>query len=351
MVLLLERDGYYCAYACGTDLGSDWDNDQAKLAVAELNAMDWFISASIYPTRPKTVKANPNTAAHYPKRLAAGRMEGRITNTHYLQTGILTNAVMGACSTAGAGDPYTHTITKDTNTSPFPMAFHYEKEGTNSSPRWDFMGIIPRALDIYCSERDPIARQVYTAMAAFTYDPADNLAQPTAFTQATLRPLTWFDLKHASAATEFLYNSGAINIDQTEIHLHLGWTGYEFGTYNSSGYPTDGWYKPPFEGFVEIGGRRTDAAGTDINDIVNLAHTSYAGDLDYVADFYVGANDYLKYTYDKMYLDPDSFQEVFQNDAGSWYDGVKFRLDWLNETSSLAVEEKNHLSKAYYENT
>ena len=50
-----------------------------------------------------------------------------------------------------------------------------------------------------------------------------------------------------------------------------------------------------------------------------------------------------------MYIDPESYEEVFQ-DEGSWFDGVTFTLKFLDENSSLAVEEKNLLDKTYYEN-
>ena len=42
-------------------------------------------------------------------------------------------------------------------------------------------------------------------------------------------------------------------------------------------------------------------------------------------------------------------EEVFQAE-GSWFDGIKFTLEFLDENSSLAVEEKNALNNDYYEN-
>lgn len=349
--ILTARDGYYCAYAIGAYNGSAdltaWDNAQAALVVGELNAMDWFYSANINPRAPKTVRANPMTAGHYQKRITTGKTEGNISSTHYLQTGILTYAVMGACTTAEA-TPNTHTITKSTVTNPIYFAMHYEKEGSNKSLRWDFMGWIPRALDIYVSERATIAFQTLTG--AFGYSgTGGDLAQPTALVQATHAPYTWFHTKNASGATAFTYNSGAVNVDITEIHMHIGWSGKLWGAYDSNGYNTEGWVVPPFDSYIEVGARRTDAAGTDIDELIALDHDSYAGDLDFILDFYESASRYLKYTWDKMYIPKESYTEVFQSE-GNWYDGVRFLLEFSDENSSVAVEEKNALNNDYYEN-
>lgn len=348
MTLLWARDGYYMAYAIGTVDLTAWGNAQAALVVAELNALDWFYSASITHTKPKTINLNPMTATHYPKRLQTGRTLGSLATTHYLQTGILTYAVMGACTTTGGADPYTHAITKGTTEAPIRLAFHYEKEGAAANRRKDLMGFIPNNLEISVSEAAPIAFQTYNGNFAFT-GAGGNLAQPTAFTQALLPPYNWYDTKHASGASEFLYHGGAINVDIVDITMRFGWEGFLPKTYDSSGYPTDGLVKPPFVGEVNLGVRLTDEAGTVLDDISDLAHGSYAGDLDFVCDFYKGANDYLKYTWDKMYIDPDSYEEVFKAE-GEWFDGVRFTLVWLDETSSLAVEEKNNLTKIQYEN-
>lgn len=350
MVLLLERDGYFISYAIGTDL-TEWDNAQVKLAVAETNALDWFRSAEFLPTHPKTQKINPMSASHYPKRTYIGQFEGELQTTHFLQTGILTYAVMGACSTAGGADPYTHTITKGTTTTPINIAFHLEKEGTTAAPRWDAMGFIPRSIDIVVSEQQTIASQTYIGDFAYTKDGADDLEEPTKITNANLPPYTWFHHKDASGASKFTYNSATsnINLDLTEIRMHIGWADKLWGAYDSTGFRSDGHTTPPFEAWVDIGARRTDAAGTDIQDIVKLKPASYAGDLDFIMDFYVGASDYLKYTFDKMYIPRDSFKEVFPTED-IWYEGVQFRLELLNETSSLAVEEKNLLDKTFYEN-
>ena len=464
MVLLMARDGYYVAYAIGTDLTA-WGNAQAALLVGELNALDWFYSASITHTKPRTINLNPMTATHYPKRLQTGRTQGSLATIHYLQTGILTYAVMGACTTAangaevtsitcvagsaltaadyyfincvngagatvenyvwftvdaGGADPTpggtgigpcavlsgdtadqvaaklkitmdagnygatvatnivtvtnanagavddavdgntgftittttqgssTHTITKHTTEAPIRLAFHYEKEGASANRRKDVMGFIPNNIEISVSESSPIAMQTYNANFAFTGAGSD-LAQPTAFPQATLPPYSWYDYKHVSGASEFKYNGGAINVDIVDITMRIGWEGSLFKTYNSSGYPTDGLVKPPFVGEVDLGVRLTDEAGTVLDDISDLAHGAYAGDLDFICDFYKSAIHYNKYTWDKMFIDPDSYEEVFQAE-GEWFDGRRFTLVWLDETSSLAVEEKNNLDKTQYEN-
>jgi len=344
----MARDGYYMSYAIGADLTA-WGNAWVALIVAETNALDWFISANITHTKPKTININPMTAGHYPKRLDTGRIRGKLATTHYLQTGILTYAVMGKCSTSTAnGDPYTKAITKATTETPVSIAFHYEKEGTTASRRKDMMGVVPRSLDISVSEINPIARQIYTCDFAYT-GPGSDLAQPTAFTQTNLPLYNWYDYKSASGASEFLYHGGAINVDIVSVDMHIAWGEPLFGTYDLNAYPTNGLMKPPFLSSVDLGVRITDAAGTDINTIADTAHGSYAGDLDFIADFYKSADDYLKYTWDKMYIDPESYEEVFQAE-GDWFDGAKFTLKFLNENSSLAVEEKSLLDKTYYEN-
>ena len=351
MTSLLARDGYYVAYAiCANSGGTDltaWDNAQAALIVGELNAMDWFYSANITHTKPKTRNINPMTAGHYPKRIQTGRYRGVLSTTHYLQTGILTYAVMGACTTTEA-TPNTHAITKQTDEDPIFLAFHYEKEGTNSNRRKDIMGFVPLGLDITVSEQDTIAMQTFNGEFAFTGAGSD-LAQPTALTQAAHAPYTWFNYKNASGASAFTYNSGAINVDIISAEMHIGWSGTLFGTYDNDGYPTEGWIVPPFDSYVTLSVRSTDAAGTAIETISDLAHGSYAGDLDFICDFYESATRYLKFTWDKMYIDPESLVEEFR-DEGSWFDGLTFTLRFKDENSSLAVEEKNALNNDYYEN-
>ena len=278
MVLLQARDGYYVAMAGGKDL-TVIDNAQAAIIVGELKAIDWFHSANLTHTKPKTVNINPATASHYPKRLQTGRIRGKVTSNHWLQTGILTHKVMGACSTGG-GPPYTKTITKATSEVPHFFALHYEKEGTNANRRKDCLLIVPRMGEISVSENAPIANQSYIGDFGFT-GAGGNLAQPTQFTNANLPPLTWYNYKNASGASEFQYNSGDVNIDIIDVNMKFGWSDVLLGTYDSAGYPTDGLVVPPFIGEVTLGVRITDASDTALNTISDLVHNSYAGDLDF----------------------------------------------------------------------
>ena len=345
MVEYMARDGYYISYAIGTDLTA-WDNAQAALIVAETNAMDWFIGASVTHTKPKTQSVNPMTSSHYPKRITVGRERGKIASTHFLQTGILTYLALGA-STAVAGG-VERDITKDTNETPIHFGFHVEKEGTTASRRKDMLGQVPNNMNISVSETSPIARQTYTGEFAFTGAGSD-LAQPTAFVQATHSPYTWFNTKNASGATSFQYNSGDVNVEILDVNINFGWDASLFGTYDSNYYATNGLYKPPFDCRVTLGCLRTDGAGTDIEAITDLDHASYAGDLDYVIDFYDTASRYLKYTFTDMYVDPESFEETFVSE-GDWFDGVQFDLVFRNETSSIAVKTKDVLADTYYTN-
>ncbi len=347
MVKILARDQDYIAYATGVDLTAI-DNAQTKLAVAELNTMDWLIEAEFKPTSPSTQRVNPMSAGFIQKRLPSGREIGEFRSVHYLQTGIPTHLVMMNTTTT-EGSPDDHNLLRATSTNPIKTAFHAQKEGNVSGLRWDLLLWIPQALDIFVSEKATRATQVLTGMYGFGFDSADNLAEPTKFTQPTLRPLTWFDLRHASSNSEFKYNGGAINLDQTEIHLHLGWSGIQFGTYDVNGFPTDAWVKPPFDAFVELTGRRIDGAGTDIKDIVKLAPSAYAGDLDYITDFYRAADHRLQYTFDKMYIDPKTYIELTPTEE-EWQERVKFKLEFLDENSSMIGDEQNELNDDYYEN-
>ena len=349
MVTLWGRDGYQLSMACGSNAGTGlgaWDNAQAALVVGEIKGMDWLYKANILHTKPATLNASPAPGTHYEKRLANGRNLGSLTSVHYLQTGILTFNLMGACTTAGVGDPYTHTITKIATTAPTRLAFHVEKEGITANRRKDMMGFVGKSLDISVSEKNTNAFQTFSANFSFTGAGA-NLAAPTALTQTNVRPLTWFDYKNASGGSGFTYNAGAINQDIISIDMHLGWKDAFLGTYDGNGYYTNGLYIPPFKPYIKLGIRYTDAAGTLIDDLSDLAHTAYAGDLDFVVDFYESASRYLKYTFDKCYIVPD-YEEKLQEE-GDWYDGVEITLEPLNETSSVAVEEKNYLTKVWYE--
>lgn len=345
MTTYMSRDGYYIAYAIGSDL-TEWDNAQAALVVGEINAIDWFIYASVKHAQPRTLKINPMTSTHYPKLLNIGRHLGHISSTHYLQTSVLTYAVMGA-STAVAANAE-RDITKDTNTTPINLAFHLEKEGVTAARRKDIMGIVPESLIISCNERDWVARQTYNA--SFTYTGAgSNLAQPNALVQATHPPFTWGEYKHATASSAFTYDDGAINVEIVGFTAEFGWTGNTFGTYDSNGYPNTGLYDPPFYARVSIDCKYADAAGTDIQAIADTVPSSYDGDLDLIIEFYEDATNYIEYTFDDMMVVPDSFEEVFQSE-GDWYDGFRFDLVFRNETSSLAVKSKDALGDTYYTN-
>ena len=230
MVEYMARDGYYISYAIGVDL-TEWDNAQAALIVAETNAMDWFIGASIKHTKPITQEINPMTSGHITKRITVGRELGKISTTHFLQTAILSYAVMGGSTAVAAS--VERDITKDTNETPINLGFHLEKEGTTANRRKDIMGIVPNNLTIDVSEKNPIARQTYAGEFTFTGAGAD-LAQPTALVQATHAPYTWYHYKSASGASSFLYNTGAINIETIGIRISFGWAGSLFGAYDAN---------------------------------------------------------------------------------------------------------------------
>ncbi|MCK5318295.1 MAG: hypothetical protein KAJ55_10285, partial [Anaerolineales bacterium] len=328
---------------------TEWDNAQALLVVGELKAIDWFIGASVKLAKPKSININPMTSGHYPKRLTTGRDLGRITSTHFLQTSVLSFYVMGA-STSVAADA-TRAITKDTDEIPLWVGFHFEKEGTTTNQRKDVMGIVGKNLNISCSERDPITRQTYTGEFSFsTAAQASNLAQPTPLTQILHPPFTWYNYRNAAGTSSFLYNTGAINIDIIGLNINFGWTASTFGVYDANGYPNIGYHNPPFMTRVTIECKYKDAAGTDIQTISDLDHASYAGiGLILIANFYEDATNYMEFIFDDMFIDPDSFEEVWQSE-GEWFDGFRFDLVFRNETSSLALSSRDNLGDTYYVN-
>ena len=349
----MARDGYYIASVQGDDAGAgtgltEWDNAQAAIIVGELKAMDWFIGASVKHTKPKTININPMTSGHYPKRIVTGRTLGKITSTHYLQTSVLSYYVMGA-STAVAADA-TRAITKDTNEIPLWVGFHLEKEGANTNRRKDIMGVVPNSLNINCSETNPIARQAYTGEFSFT-GAGGNLAQPTALTQVLHPPFTWSHYRSGSGTSAFTYNAGAaINVDIIGFDINFGWNGSIFGTIDANGYPNNGYYSPPFEVRVTLECVYKDHTGTDIQTISDTDHASYTGTgVDLIVNFYEDATNYMEYTFDDMYVDPESFEEVFQSE-GEWFDGFRFDLVFRDEGSSLALSSRDNLGDTYYTN-
>ena len=349
--IYMARDGYFIVYAIGPNAAglTEWDNAQAALVVGEIKSLDWFIGASIRHTKPKSMTINPMTSGHIPKRITIGRELGKISTTHFLQTGILSYMVMGTATAVAANAE--RDITKDTDELPLWVAFHLEKEGTAANRRADVMGIVPNKLTIEVSERAPIARQTYTGEFSYSNIAGANLAQPTAFVQATHPPYTWYNYKSGSGASTILYNTGAINIEIIGIKIVFGWSGTLFGTYDGNGYPNTGLYTPPFTTRVTLECLRKDAAGTDIEAISDLDHESYAGtgEVNLIVDFYDSATRYLKYTFTDMYVDPESFEETFVSE-GDWFDGVRFDLVFKNETSSLAIKTKDPLADTYYTN-
>lgn len=350
----MARDGYYIAAVQGNDAGAgagltEWDNAQALFVVGELKAIDWFIGASVRLTKPKTVNINPMSSAHYQKRLTTGRDLGRITSTHFLQTAIFTYYVMGACTSVAANA--LRAITKDTDETPLWVGFHLEKEGTNTSQRKDIMGVVPNRLNISVSEASPIAKQTYTGEYSYnTPAQATDLAEPVALVQATHPPFTWYNYRSSSGTSAFTYNAGAaINVDIIGLDIDFGWSGSIFGAYDANGYPNIGYHKPPFTARVTVECVYKDHTGADIQTISDLDHAAQAGDLTLIVNFYEDATNYIEYTFTDMFIDPESFEEVFQSE-GDWFDGFRFDLVFRNETSSLAVACKDALGDTLYAN-
>jgi hypothetical protein len=344
-----DAQGQYVAYGCGTDL-TDWINGKVKLAVAEIQAFDTIYTKQKIEFQPVRSLEEEVGNTQPPDTIEVGKILGSVSIPMFLQTGIPLSWTTAYCSTAGT-DPYTHTIIFTTGQDPIKLAFHGEKEVTTNHRRDDYMGIVPKTWDLYCSEKSPMAQQIFTGVCAYSTGAADDLAAPTKLTPTTYTPFSWFDYKNAASASSFLYNTGAIGFDPTELHIHLGWTGEPLlGNYDDAKIPNTGKLGKPYEYFVELGGRLSDT-GTDLRTIADIAPSAYAGDLDLIIDFYQSANRYHKNTFDKLRIDNKTMKEVYNTGgAEDWYDGVKFMLRPLSSASSYANETKDALSKTYYEN-
>ena len=245
----------------------------------------------------------------------------------------------------------THAITKATDETPIWLGFHVEKEGTNTSQRKDIMGIVPSNLNISVSEANPIAKQTYTGEYSYnTPGQATELAEPSELVQAKHPPFTWFHYRSSSGTSAFTYNAGAaINVDIIGLNINFGWTKATFGTYDANGYPNIGYVNPPFTTRVTIECIYKDHTGADIQTISDLDHAAQAGDLTLIVDFYEDATNYIKFTFTDMFIDPESFEEVWQSE-GDWFDGFRFDLVFRNETSSLALSAVDALNDTHYKN-
>lgn len=346
MTTILDRSMHEFAYAIGPADLTAFDNGQVKLAVGELNSLDKWYDIHINETDP-LVEEIPSESSDYNEYLENGVIRGIINGNFRFQTPILTYWIMGACTTT-EGSPDTQAITKATTKVPPYLAFHYEIQGSTAAINADSLGVISRSLDISVSEKDTKARQAYRGEFAIT-KAGDAVTTPTPQALNSYPQLEWFNYKDASGASAFLYNAGAINLQITEVHLHFSWADILFGEFDGDGYPTEAWWVGPFTPYVELGGRPTDAGGTSIRTIANTKPSSYAGDLDLIVDFYVSASHYIKFTYDKLRLLPNSREVMLRRD-GDWYDGERFRLIPLDDNFSISIEAKNELNNDYFEN-
>lgn len=347
MTNYFDRGSQFIAGAIGPADLTAWDNGQAALVVGELIAIDRIINASIEYCEPTDIMISSTTP---PLRLDGPPKRGKATITTLFQTGIFDYLVMGACTTTEA-TPNTHAITFTTGEDPPYFALHGEKEETTNPVRDDAMGFIWFDDVIECSEdRDGwIAMRTTTGEFAFSGAGAD-LAEPTALSLSDYKPYAWNDYKNGSGASAFTYDGGAINFEITKIKLVKSWAGHFFTAFDDDGYPTVGKYLKPYHFQVDLEGYRTDGAGTDIATIVGTKPGSYAGDLDFIADFYQSASKYHKSTYDDMKIEQKTYKEIYTFHGGSWIPGHSFSLVPRNNTSSLAIEEKNGLNNDSYEN-
>ena len=336
------------AYAIGPADLTQWDNAQAALVVGELNSIDHFLGGQAFHTFPKSTQINTLPAQSSPYRVVTGRYQGSYTLNFLLQTGILSYLVFGACTTTEA-TPNTHAITVSTGQDPIRFAWHLEHEVTTNSHRRDMLGHVPQTLTISCSEQEgnELARQSVSGMFSYSNLAASDLTVPSPLAVGTHRPYQWTDLINGGTSNviNFLYNTGAIGVDIVGVTQTFTRNG-GLSQKDANGYPLTGKFTNPMTWSVTLSVIPKDS-GTSIFDIWELAHTSYAGDLDLVLNYKESTSRYLQFTYDKLYLDPNNEEAV---EESKWHEGYDITLTPLNENSSVVIEEKNALNNDYYEN-
>ena len=150
----------------------------------------------------------------------------------------------------------------------------------------------------------------------------------------------------------FQYGGTDLAVSIVSVEIILGWSSFEADIFDATAYPTDGRNIPPFINRVRLGFRPYEhATYKSIFEIKNEALTAgaYASDLDLVLDFNKSATHYCKFSYDKLYMDPTSWDIQIQGD-NSWFDGYMATFDIISDDGSLTIEEKNALNNDYYEN-
>lgn len=343
-------------YGIGSDL-TDWINNKAALVAGELQAFD-KLRGNAFIGETDAIYQDGNTG-YLADKILTGRVEGRVTFPLHLQTGIFCYITSGVCTTVEA-TPNTHTMTltpANLTTAPINFAIHAEKEtaGGNIEKRVDLMGLNNPALNIYVSERkgETVAQQNFSCNFAYANPEAGNLGVTSELSVGAHKPYGWFHLAGSGSKT-FTFGGTDIAVRIVSINIKLNWMGYEFSNFDEYGYPTDGRYIPKFQWEVKLGIRPYDHA-TNVSiwsikdDVLAGDPPAYAGgDLDFEAYFYDTASRELKFTFDKLYLDPNF--EVMVPGDNSWYDGYEITLTALNTGSSLVVYEENALNNDYYEN-
>lgn len=347
-----EADKTSLAYAIGTDLTA-WRNGDAALVVGELNSLDGWRGGYVTETDPIYEDFNAPPGNHYYDKILKGRTLGQITGGFYFQSGILCYIVGGHCVDV-EGSPDTHTQTYTTaniSTTPINSAFHFEKEtpSGNIEKITDCLGVAGTSVSISCSERDTIARQDFACNFARSKTGSD-VAVPDHLSLSANKPYNWFDLQNGGITVT--YNGTDIAFNVIGVSHSIARTA-QFERPDANAYPQAARYIPPFEIPVTLRVRPyDDASDQSIWGIKEKTLTASAysdGDLDITLYYKENANRECKFTYDKMYMDPN-FRLVIQSGIDSWYDEYDINFYPISSSSSLTIYEENELDNDYYTN-
>lgn len=344
-------DNSYISYAIGTDL-TDFDNgDYVVLAAGELQATDNLDPDAgvigIDYSDPETMEVNSMSASQYATRLTTGYKIASVALPLYLQTGVWLYALLGTCATAGAADPYTHTISLNTAQAPIFLAFHWEKELTGQDLRYDFFGYMPRSWNLRCGEGKDrwIAKQTFIGDFACSDSTADDIAEPA---KQTLSNYDWADLKHASGALTIKYNGTDLEFDIRGFDLTLTRTRPLWGAKNASGFPNAAYISGvgidlKMDGYI---------TGDNVRTLMATKPESYVSTyLDANIIFYKSATRSLTLPLNNIYLIPD--KDIMS--SSDWYERktlsfTSFSSAVASPTSVGAGVVLDSLDKTYYEN-
>lgn len=345
----------HIAVAQGDDLTA-WDNAQAALVSGECNPTDQFLGGTNFLPHDTTERFSSLAATRIPDRKSTGRIYGVFVGNFAFQTAQFIWWLQQACTTAGAGAPYTHTITTTTSNNPKYFGIHVEHESTSNSRRRDLLGIIPKQLVIYGSSKpgpDWKFKQTLSCDYAYCNSAAADIAAQTkrsATTEGT-KWKPWSSICESDgtglgghAMDVFTYNTNALEIAVNSVTITLTNTG-EFIGYDNAGYYRDA-VLHTFDYSIDLG---FIAKGDNLLALSYTDWASYAGDLDLTLKFTSHAdNDEITMAFDKLYAVPFGEEAVRYDKHREEY---TVHFEPYSSSSSLATTGEDSLTEGDYENT